>query len=151
MTIAAGRLLPMHAVGPLAHDAGTSLGSLTLPDDAEVVGRAGGLEFDVLLHFGVVHPVEDLFVLFRRDLLVVGNLNAAADRHEKEQVQGLCPGALGQFERSVHLVRVVVGHGCVDLEWDPGFGQVLRAERGRGQMRLRRGRCRASARLLRRS
>ncbi len=61
------------------------------------------------------------------DLLVVGDLDAAAHRHQQEEVQRLRVQLLGQRQRLRHLVDVVARDRGVDLVGHADFAQVFHA------------------------
>ena len=60
-----------------------------------------------------------------RDLGVFGDLDAAADGHEQEEVERLAAQVLRQLQRLGHLVDVVARDGRIDLERDARPAQVL--------------------------
>ena len=151
MPVASGVCLAVMAVGPFAHDAHAPLLGLALAHDAEIVRRARGLEFDPALKLGVVHPVEHLLIFRAPICLVIGNLHAAADGHQQEQMQRLSPEPLGQRQRLGHLVRVVASHRRVDLVRDTDRGQVFHTGERTIEGASRRGRYRAWAHRRRQS
>ena len=117
-------LLPPQALRSGPDHALPAFFGLPLAHDAEVMRGAGRLQLQLAAHLGVVHPVEHRLVLLRRDLLVVGDLHTAADRHEQEQMQGDGADFFGQGQRLRHLVDVVPGDGGVDLERQPDSAQM---------------------------
>jgi hypothetical protein len=76
LPLLARRARPMDSLSPL-------LGS-ALMGDPKVVWGAGGLEFKATGYFGVVHPMEHLFILIRADLLILRYLHAAAYWYKQE-------------------------------------------------------------------
>ncbi len=124
---ATGVALAVQAGRPFAEDAIASLFRLSLARNAEVMGGAGSLEFDIPLHLRVIHPVEHSLVLFRRNLLVVGDFHATTYRHQEEQVQSHGPQATGQRQCFRHLVDIVTGDRGVDLKGNAGLAQVVDA------------------------
>ncbi len=93
---------------------------LALAEDAVIMRRAGGFEVERQAAALVINPVEGFLVLLRRKLLV-GQLLAAAGRHQQERVEG--DGA--DFDRQPEDVRqlrqVDLCHRCVDLKLDAGL------------------------------
>ena len=65
-----------------ADDALTALFGLALAHDPEIMRRTGRFQLDAAFHLGVIEPVEYLFILAGRNLLVVRDLYAAPYRHE---------------------------------------------------------------------
>jgi hypothetical protein len=130
VAVAAGLPLAVMAGRPLAEDALAALFCLALAHDAEVVRRAGSLQFHAARHLCVVHPVQHPLVLHWSDLLVVSDLDAAAHRHQQKEVQRLGPHALGQRQGLLHLMHVVAGNGSVDLVGHAHAAQVFHASNG---------------------
>ncbi|MER3458710.1 MAG: hypothetical protein C4309_08900, partial [Chloroflexota bacterium] len=93
----------------LADEALASFRCLALAYDAEVVGRTGRFKFYAALHFAVIQPVEHGFILSAREHLLIGDLLAAADGDEQEQVQRDRAQRLRQLQGLVQVVQVVAG------------------------------------------
>ena len=140
--------LAVQALWALTEDAAPSFLRLPLAYDTEVMGGACCFQFDAALHFRVVHPVKDLFVLRWRDLLVVGDLHAAADRNQQKEVQGGCFQLAGEGEGCRHLSDIVPRYRCVDLVGNAHRLQMRHAgqravKRARAAENVVRGRVRA--------
>ena len=89
--VAAGVMLAMLALRPFAPDAQFRFLGAPLGNDAEIMRRACGFQLDAAGHLRVIHPVQDIFILFRADLLVFGDFHAAANGHKQERCSATAP------------------------------------------------------------
>ena len=93
----------------------TVLRNPPLANHAEVVRRTGRLHLNATFERAIVEPVQHALVLFRRNHLFGGNIDAAAHWHQQECVQRIRSQRLRQFEHLRKLMGIVAGDGGVDL------------------------------------
>ena len=98
--------------------AGHAIGGFTLAHHAEIMRRAGGLQFDAAFQRLIVEPVQHPLVLFGSNHLLGGDIDAAAHRHQQEGVQRVGAQRARQVEHVGQLMRVVPRDGGVDLHRD---------------------------------
>lgn len=84
---AASIRLAVHTLGALAHDPLATFFGLALAHHPEVVGCAGGFQFNAPFHLGVVEPVQHILIFRRADLLVRGDFHPAAHGDEEEEME----------------------------------------------------------------
>ena len=93
-------------------------GRLALPQDAVVVGGAGGLDLERSLAAALEQPAQHPLVLQRVDL-AVGQLPRPAGGHQQERVEGGRAQLHRPVQDRLQLAGVEAGHGGVDLELQP--------------------------------
>ncbi len=78
----------------------------------------------------IVEIIQDAFVLFGGEHLVVGDLDTASDRDEHKNVKGICAKCFGQVEQGVELIDIVTGNCAIELDADALLLQMLDALNG---------------------
>ena len=102
--VAAGLHVPGFAVAVRGFDADV-LGGGALAHDAEIMRRASRFEMKRALLALVVHPVEHALVFLGGQHVRLGDLHAATDGHQHEQVQRVGAKFLGHRVERLDLVQ----------------------------------------------